>query len=297
MTRGETMPSAENKGSSRCWNAGSPIQPRPRLVSVTPSWVAERKASSRRCADATALARQSPARVSSAMRVVRTRTMANSAATKKAFRRTSPRATRTRTGSDGIREGETPGNARGTPPGREARCMTLEPDPCIFDVFPVRAAVGHRRRRSDMRRGVVAMAVVWAVVLGGARAGLARGDHEIDNDQLEVEMARNRALDDYVARNGKPDIAESRELADRPPWDDHEVTLYYFDAKKEIAFARAWILGRPSVHLERYERPLSDTEVAALSKRAHRKPGASERPARMEPRAGGDRSGAVKARA
>src|SRR5438552_3643249 len=43
-----------------------------------------------------------------------------------------------------------------------------------------------------MRRGVVAMAVVWAVVLGGARAGLARGDHEIDNDQPEVEMARDR---------------------------------------------------------------------------------------------------------
>ena len=127
-----------------------------------------------------------------------------------------------------------------------------------------------------MRRGVVAMAVVWAVVLGGARAGLARGDHEIDNDQLEVEMARNRALAAYVARNGKPDIAESRELADRPPWDDHEVTLYYFDAKKEIAFARAWILGRPSVHLEHYERPLSDADVAALSKRALRKPGAGE---------------------
>ena len=144
-----------------------------------------------------------------------------------------------------------------------------------------------------MRRGVVAMAVVWAVVLGGARAGLARGDHEIDNDQLEVEMARNRALAAYVARNGKPDIAESRELADRPPWDDHEVTLYYLDAKKEIAFARAWILGRPSVHLEHYERPLSDADVAALSKRALRKPGAGERP-RMEPRAGGDPSATVK---
>ena len=144
-----------------------------------------------------------------------------------------------------------------------------------------------------MRRGVVAMAVVWAVVLGGARAGLARGDHEIDNDQLEVEMARNRALAAYVARNGMPDIAESRELADRPPWDDHEVTLYYLDAKKEIAFARAWILGRPSVHLEHYERPLSDADVAALSKRALRKPGAGERP-RMEPRAGGDPSATVK---
>jgi len=123
-----------------------------------------------------------------------------------------------------------------------------------------------------MRRGVVAMAVVWAVVLGGARVGLARGGHDIDDDQLEVEMARNRALAAYVARNGKPDVAESRELADRPPWDDHEVTLYYLGMRKEIAFARAWILGRPTVHLERYERPLSDAEIAALSKRARRRP-------------------------
>src|SRR5204862_144789 len=48
------------------------------------------------------------------------------------------------------------------------------------------------------------------------------------------------------------------------------------------------------VHLEHYERPLSDADVAALSKRAHRKPGASERQARMEPRAGGDPSATVK---
>ncbi|TMA48039.1 MAG: hypothetical protein E6J83_03745, partial [Deltaproteobacteria bacterium] len=123
-----------------------------------------------------------------------------------------------------------------------------------------------------MRRGVVAMAVVWAVVLGAARVGLARGEHEIDDDQLEIEMARNRALAAYVARNGKPDVAESRELADRPPWDDHEVTLYYLGMRKEIGFARAWILGRPTVHLERYERPLSDADVAALSKRARQRP-------------------------
>src|SRR6266849_1668866 len=95
-----------------------------------------------------------------------------------------------------------------------------------------------------MGRGAVAMAVAWVVVLGA-----------------------------YVARNGRPDLAESRELADRPPWDDHEVTLYYLGARKEIAFARAWILGQPTIHLERYERPLSDAEVAALSKRVRRKDG------------------------
>jgi len=137
-----------------------------------------------------------------------------------------------------------------------------------------------------MRRGVVAMAVAWAVVLGGARVGLARGEHEIDDDQLEVEMARNRALAAYVTRNGKPDVAESRELADRPPWDDHEVTLYYLGTRKEIGFARAWILGRPTVHLERYERPLSDAEVAALSKRARQRPSSAGRPAAAVPAPG-----------
>ena len=121
-----------------------------------------------------------------------------------------------------------------------------------------------------MRRGVVAMAVAWAVVLGGARVGLARGQHEIDDDQLEVEMARNRALAAYVTRNGKPDVAESRELADRPPWDDHEVTLYYLDMRKEIGFARAWILGRPEVALQRYERPLTDEQIAMLSTRVRK---------------------------
>ena len=137
-----------------------------------------------------------------------------------------------------------------------------------------------------MRRGVVAMAVVWAVVLGAARVGLARGEHEINDDQLEVEMARNRALAAYVARNGKPDLAESRELADRPPWDDHEVTLYYLGIRKEIGFARAWILGQPTVHLERYERPLSDADVAALSKRARQRPADKGRPASVDPAPG-----------
>src|SRR5207244_835012 len=152
--------------------------------------------------------------------------------------------------------------------GRQARCMTPRPDQCIFECIPRSGGGGNTAGGGRMRRGVVAMAVVWAVVLGAARVGLARGEHEIDDDQLEIEMARNRALAAYVARNGKPDVAESRELADRPPWDDHEVTLYYLGMRKEIGFARAWLLGRPTVHLERYERPLSDAEAEHAAARA-----------------------------
>jgi hypothetical protein len=48
------------------------------------------------------------------------------------------------------------------------------------------------------------------------------------------------------------------------------VTLYYLDMRKEIGFARAWILGRPEIQVQRYERPLSDEQIAALSSRAQR---------------------------
>ena len=77
-------------------------------------------------------------------------------------------------------------------------------------------------------------------------------------------MTRNRKLAAYIARNGCPDVAESRFLSDEPPWDEYQVTLYYFDLRKEISFARAIILGQPSVHLERYERPMTDQDIAAL---------------------------------
>ena len=118
-----------------------------------------------------------------------------------------------------------------------------------------------------MRRGVA----VWmgcAMLLAGVAAASARGNRELTEDELRAEMSRNTALAAYVARNGDPDVAETHFLSDTPPWDDHEVTLYYLDLRKEIGFARAWILGRPDVQITRYERPLSDEQVAALATRA-----------------------------
>jgi hypothetical protein len=95
----------------------------------------------------------------------------------------------------------------------------------------------------------------------------ARADHELSDEQLRNEIARNHVLAAYVKRNGMPDLAENRFLSDQPPWDDHEVRLFYLEQHREIAFARAFILGRPEVQVERYERPLSEQEVAALSSR------------------------------
>ena len=124
-----------------------------------------------------------------------------------------------------------------------------------------------------MRRGV-GLWIVAAWLLGASNAG-ARAVQDLTEAELISEMGHNRALAGYVERNGLPDIAERRSLARRPPWDDHEVTLYYLDGRKEIGFARAWILGRPEVQIQRYERPLTDEQVAALSSRAHRLRGPS----------------------
>lgn len=115
-------------------------------------------------------------------------------------------------------------------------------------------------------RGVV----VWmASVVLAASFGVAgaRGTRDLTESDLRSEMTRNGTLAAYVDRNGLPDVAETRFLADQPPWDDHEVVLYYLDMRKEIAFARAWVLGRPNLSFERYSRQLTDDQIAALSER------------------------------
>ena len=119
-----------------------------------------------------------------------------------------------------------------------------------------------------MRRGVG----VWmgCMVLAMLATTTAWAEHELSDDELRFEMARNKALATYVARNGMPDLAETRFLADVGPWDEHEVTVYYLDRRKELGFARAFLLGRPEVQIERYQRILTDQEASALAERSRR---------------------------
>ena len=121
-----------------------------------------------------------------------------------------------------------------------------------------------------MRRGVMAW-MVGAFLLAGVVGAAASEGQLLSDGELDAEISRNGALAAYVARNGFPDVAERHFLSDRPPWDKHEVTLYYLDRRKEISFARAWILGRPTIALERFERPLTDADVAALEQIARRR--------------------------
>src|SRR5438132_10090348 len=266
ITRADSMPSAPKAGARRCAKAGSPIQPRPRLVSGIPSCVAERKTSRRRWSVAARRACQWPSAARASTRVARTRTMANSAATKKACTTTRPRASATSRGSETIHSGRKPAARM-----LEERCQGRQAPVHDTRAGRVYAAPGKAETAagggSRMRRGV-AVGMGCALVLAGVAAAQARGERELTNDELRAEMARNSALAVYVKRNGVPDVAEAHFLADEPPWDDHEVTLYYLDARKEVGFARAFILGSPEIHMKRYVRPLTDEQVAALASRA-----------------------------
>ena len=109
-----------------------------------------------------------------------------------------------------------------------------------------------------------------AVAIALSLAGPARAmveQHELDGDGLKKAAQENKALARYISHNGNPDVAEVKPILDQPPWDDHEVTLYYFKSRKEISFARARVLGRPEVYSKRYERVMTDADIRALQSR------------------------------
>ena len=123
--------------------------------------------------------------------------------------------------------------------------------------------------------GGMAVVLGGVLLLGASAATAYEPPHELGDRELRYEIQINTALQRYVARNGLPDIAEWRFLADAPPWDDHEVAVYYLDMHKELGFARAWALGEPCIAKVRFERALSDDEVSELAPRARQYGGKS----------------------
>lgn len=84
-------------------------------------------------------------------------------------------------------------------------------------------------------------------------------------------MQRNPEIAGYVARRGYPDWVEEVEVDSNRPLDASEVRLYYLRLDKEVAFTRAFILGRPMIGLRTYERPLAPAmrEQIQQAYRAH----------------------------
>lgn len=114
-------------------------------------------------------------------------------------------------------------------------------------------------------RGRTAVWMVAAAALAFVSTARASQDGGmLDVAGLKKQASQNKALARYIKYNGMPEMAEVRPIMDQPPWDDHEVTLYYLNAHREISFARARVLGRPEVHTTRYQRVLTDGDVRSL---------------------------------
>lgn len=77
-------------------------------------------------------------------------------------------------------------------------------------------------------------------------------------------METNRELRSFVALRGYPDWVEEVEVDSGLPLDTHEVRLYYLRLDHEVAFTRAFILGRPQMSLRLFERPIPAADRARI---------------------------------
>ena len=115
-----------------------------------------------------------------------------------------------------------------------------------------------------MRRVVIGVAAVLLLSTSGF-AGVVESQL-LSAEEIRLAAKENREVADFIERNGLPELAETRRLSNRPPWDDHEITLYYLEDRLEISFSRAVVLGEPNLAVMRYERALTDADIQVLSR-------------------------------
>lgn len=77
-------------------------------------------------------------------------------------------------------------------------------------------------------------------------------------------MRLNPELRSFVALRGYPDWVEEVEVDSTMPLDAYELRLYYLRLDREVAFARAYILGRPHVSLRLSDRPIAAADRARI---------------------------------
>src|SRR6266403_5880618 len=115
-------------------------------------------------------------------------------------------------------------------------------------------------RRLRMRSGHVAVAVVRGLFVASvcSATSVPLGPPvALGPGSLEVEMERNPELASLIARRGYPDWAERVEVDSEPPLDPYEIRVFYLRFDREVAFARASILGRPLIGVRKFDRPIA----------------------------------------
>jgi hypothetical protein len=81
---------------------------------------------------------------------------------------------------------------------------------------------------------------------------------------FEQQLRNNPELRTFVALRGYPDWVEEVEVNSDLPLDSYELRLYYLRLDREVAFSRAYILGRPRVSLRLFDRPIAAGDRARI---------------------------------
>jgi hypothetical protein len=108
-----------------------------------------------------------------------------------------------------------------------------------------------------MRAVVATVALVVVAVPCLAVAAAVGPGRPIGEHGFAQHLRNNPDLRTYVALRGYPDWVEAVEVDSGLPLYSYELRLYYLRLDREVAFTRAFILGRPQVSLKLFERPIS----------------------------------------
>lgn len=81
---------------------------------------------------------------------------------------------------------------------------------------------------------------------------------------FERHLEDNPELRTFVEMRGYPDWVEEVEVDSELPLDSYELRLYYLRLDREVAFTRAFILGRPRVSLRLFDRPITPVDRARI---------------------------------
>jgi hypothetical protein len=114
-------------------------------------------------------------------------------------------------------------------------------------------------------RTVIATLSLFAAAAPCLAAATAIGPgRPIGEGGFAQQMRLNPELRSFVALRGYPDWVEEVEVDSTLPLDAYELRLYYLRLDREVAFTRAYILGRPHVSLRLFDRPIAASDRARI---------------------------------
>jgi hypothetical protein len=118
--------------------------------------------------------------------------------------------------------------------------------------------------RRAMRMVIATLAVLTSAAPCGAMAVPIGPGRALGECGFERYLRNDPELRSFVTLRGYPDWAEEIEVDSDLPLDSYELRLYYLRLDREVAFTRAFILGRPQVSLRLFERPIAATDRARI---------------------------------